>query len=300
MSDIQNAVVSEPQKPREQGIALTNGGLYNLRPKDFGEAEHIAMLLAKSDIVPKELQGKPANVLLVLMHGNEIGLSPSQSLTSIMVINGRPSLWGDAVMGKVKASSVYEASVDEFDEKTQTATFKVKRKGEDWVIRTFSQADAQKAGLWGKQGPWSGYPKRMLFNRARAFALRDAFPDVLKGLRIAEEEQDVIDVTPQPDGSFAMPQRKSEQAATPVAAPEGAVQQNVNSAAVIDKITRKDIGNGVTRTFAYVGDRKLFTDNAELAAALAKWLEAKTPLDFTLEDKKTDGAFNIVEAAVKQ
>jgi predicted ATPase len=51
-------------------------------------------------------------------------------------------------------------------------------------------ADAKKAGLWGKTGPWSQYSKRMLQLRARGFALRDAFPDVLKGLVTAEEAQD--------------------------------------------------------------------------------------------------------------
>ena len=42
----------------------------------------------------------------------------------------------------------------------------------------------------GKQGPWTQYPKRMRQMRARAFALRDVFADILKGMPIAEELQD--------------------------------------------------------------------------------------------------------------
>jgi hypothetical protein len=65
------------------------------------------------------------------------------------------------------------------------------------VVRTFSQDDAKTAGLWGKQGPWSQYPKRMLQLRARGFALRDAFPDALRGIHSADESRDmVIDVSP--------------------------------------------------------------------------------------------------------
>ena len=64
------------------------------------------------------------------------------------------------------------------------------RKGRKPVTATFSVEDAKRAGLWGKQGPWQAYPKRMLQMRARGFALRDAFPDVLKGLITAEEAQD--------------------------------------------------------------------------------------------------------------
>lgn len=50
--------------------------------------------------------------------------------------------------------------------------------------------DARKAGLAGKQGPWTSYPKRMRQMRARAFALRDVFPDVLRGMPVAEELMD--------------------------------------------------------------------------------------------------------------
>jgi hypothetical protein len=72
-----------------------------------------------------------------------------------------------------------------------TAYCEAKRRGyERPTLTSFSVADAKKAGLWGKSGPWTQYPKRMLQLRARGFALRDAFPDVLKGLVTAEEAQD--------------------------------------------------------------------------------------------------------------
>jgi hypothetical protein len=59
------------------------------------------------------------------------------------------------------------------------------------LARTFSVADAIRAGLWRKPGPWCDYPRRMLQMRARAFALRDAFPDVLGGLYLREEFEGV-------------------------------------------------------------------------------------------------------------
>jgi hypothetical protein len=73
-----------------------------------------------------------------------------------------------------------------------TAHVTVRRKGTthsvDWV---YSVADARKARLWEKDGTWTTHPKRMLKYRARAFALRDAFPDVLMGLYTGEEMSDV-------------------------------------------------------------------------------------------------------------
>src|SRR6185295_12780043 len=53
------------------------------------------------------------------------------------------------------------------------------------------QADAKTANLWGKAGPWTQYPKRMLQMRARGFGCRDCFPDLLRGIIIKEEAEDM-------------------------------------------------------------------------------------------------------------
>ena len=77
------------------------------------------------------------------------------------------------------------------------ATCEAKRRGDaEPVVSRFSMADAKRAGLAGKTGPWTQYPKRMLQMRARGFALRDAFPDLLRGFVTAEEAQDYP--TPEP------------------------------------------------------------------------------------------------------
>jgi len=96
----------------------------------------------------------------------------------------------------VQASPVCE-DVQEYFENEGTpnpvAVCVAQRKGRKPVIAKFSVEDAKRAGLWGKQGPWTAYPKRMMQMRARGFALRDAFPDVLKGLITAEEAHDYPD-----------------------------------------------------------------------------------------------------------
>ena len=74
------------------------------------------------------------------------------------------------------------------------------RQGDQTAIETFTTGDAKRAKLWGKSGPWTDYPKRMLRFRARGYVLRDLFGDVLKGLRTVEEVRDIpaepINVTP--------------------------------------------------------------------------------------------------------
>lgn len=168
---------------------LITGERFSLTPKSLDEAMRFAEILSESTIVPKDFARNPGNILVAIQWGLELGLQPMQAMQNIAVINGRPSLWGDAVIGIVRSSPVCEYIYESDD--GDTATCRVKRRGEDEQIRTFSMEDAQKAGLQGKQGPWTQYPKRMRQMRARAFALRDVFPDVLRGMPIAEEVQDM-------------------------------------------------------------------------------------------------------------
>ena len=161
---------------------------FDLSPQTFEQALTFSKYLADSDLVPKDFKGKPANCLIAMQWGMELGLKPLQALQNLAVINGRPALWGDAVLAIVRSSPLCEY-VNESDD-GETATCRVKRKGEPEQVRTFSMDDARKAGLTGKQGPWTSYPRRMRQMRARAFALRDVFPDVLRGMPVAEELMD--------------------------------------------------------------------------------------------------------------
>jgi hypothetical protein len=166
-----------------------------LTPTTIKEAIEFAELLSKSSLVPKDFVGNPGNIIVAIQWGAEVGLAPMQAMQNIAVINGRPCLWGDAVLALVRASGLLDAINEEVSEAGATCT--VKRRGSVPVSRAFTVEDAKRAGLWGKAGPWTTYPKRMLQMRARAFALRDEFTDVLKGMHVAEEASDIeIDITP--------------------------------------------------------------------------------------------------------
>jgi hypothetical protein len=176
---------------------ITTTGSFDLSPRSLEEAFKFADMLADSSIVPKDFIGKPGNILVAMQWGMELGLKPLQAMQNIAVINGRPSLWGDAVLALVLASPLCEY-IEEWEE-NGTAYCKVKRKGKPEDIQRFGDEEAKKAGLLGKQGPWSQYPQRMKKMRARSFAVRDNFADVLKGIQIAEEVGDYPaerDITP--------------------------------------------------------------------------------------------------------
>ena len=214
----------EKKKPTFKGSELVPVGTFAhaMEPRNFEELMALANLLAKSDIVPKDFQNKPANIVVAVTLGRELGVGWAQAVQNIAVINGRPSAWGDLVMGLVLNCDFYQDSSDEWDPKLDggTATFHSKRKGKSLTTRTFSHEDAKKAGLLGKD-TYQKYERRMLFNRARAFALRDDYADVLKGLRIREEEEDIITLEQTPGGEYAMPKPR-DAAPTPEAAQSAA------------------------------------------------------------------------------
>ena len=184
--------------------------LSSMRPTSFAEAQAIATMLAESTFVPEVFDNKPGDVLAAIAYGAEIGLPALQSLNGICVINGRPSIWGDLGLALIYASGLLEdisetrsGEGDEF-----VARCVMKRRGIPTPYdHTFSMRDAIAAGLKEKTDPWKKYPKRQCQMRARGFASRDGFADVLRGLYFREEALDIakmegaaLDITPRPIG----------------------------------------------------------------------------------------------------
>jgi hypothetical protein len=172
-------------------MPLDEGGLV---PRNFTELTVFAKYVSESGMVPKSYVNNPGAVVVAVQMGAELGLSPMAAIRSICVINGQPSVWGDGLLALIKS----DPRCEYVDERTmaeikveQAGECTVKRRGNPPVVCEFSVEDAKKAGLWTKAGPWQQYPNRMLQMRARAFACRDAFPDRLSGIAVAEEAQDI-------------------------------------------------------------------------------------------------------------
>lgn len=168
-----------------------------LTPTTFEGVVDFANQIAKSQMVPQSFRGKPEDIIVAVQWGNEVGLGPMAALQGISVINGKPSLGGEAMLALVSSHPAFGGCEERIEEKNgeYTAVCTVKRVilgKEVEKTFTFSQADAVRAGLWNKKGsPWGSYPKRMLQMRARGFALRDSFPDALKGVISSEEAGDM-------------------------------------------------------------------------------------------------------------
>ena len=195
----------------DNGTALmrAGGGVQAIVPQSFEEAWRVAGALAASGLAPQGLNSQE-KVLAVIMAGAEIGMAPFQALQSFAVINGRVALFGDGMLGVVRRFGVtVEEKLDGTGEDMIAFCHVVRPDTKELISRAFSVADAKQAGLWGKQGPWSQYPKRMLQMRARAWALRDGCADMLRGMKMAEEVQDYTEVVadePIPEMDLSRPE----------------------------------------------------------------------------------------------
>ncbi len=206
-------------------------GVAAIIPTTWQEVTAIASAICRAHMAPKSycqtdsygktvfVDGKPVpepdKVAIAIMHGLEVGFTPMASLQSIAVINGMPSIYGDGLLALIRASGLLE-DVEETVEWAKdgpiSATCKMWRKGEKTPsIQTYTRADAMKAKLWGKAGPWTDHPARMLQWRARGWCGRDKFADVLRGLRSAEEVLDMLDVTPEGNAATVPPEPKREE-----------------------------------------------------------------------------------------
>ena len=195
-----------PKVPVRMGVA----------PSTIEEAWRMAGIFADSEMVPKQYRnvyqgGKLAvdrrsDVVVAMQYGIELGFPPMAALQSIAVINGRPSVWGDGFLALIMSSPLYRdhheyylvdgakqdtIDIEDMKKDDTKAVCTFWRMGKPIpVTRSFSVGQAKKARLWTKEGPWEDYPDRQLAMRARGFAGRDAFPDLLRGIKTAEEVRD--------------------------------------------------------------------------------------------------------------
>lgn len=197
------AEVTVAAPPKSGAIAMGDRGV-ELRTLD--DAFRFAQYIVKSGLAPKSID-TPEKALIAIQYGAELGFSPMRSLSVITVVNGKPGIYGEAALAKISETGVcsyppvmrHEGTGDD-----RRAVIKFQRRSMPEPVEvSFSVADAKKAKLWTKAGPWSDYPDDMLGWRAAARMCKRYFGDVTLGLPIAEElrdypQQEVRPAPPQP------------------------------------------------------------------------------------------------------
>lgn len=164
------------------------------QPSSFADAMAMADWLSKSGLTPKALQGKPQDILVIIMAAVDCGLSVYQGLQELTPINGRVTM--SARLASARAAS--HPSCRKFaviHSDRQKAVVRVER--HDWPEGeyqdvTFSVQQAKRAGLLNNRGPWQTWLEDMLVARARTRAANQYFPEALMGFQEMSAMQSVF------------------------------------------------------------------------------------------------------------
>lgn len=178
-----------------------------LMPVTVEDTFRLAEILAKSNLVPAPYQNNPANCFLAIELGRELGIGWASAIQNSYIVDSRPRLYGNIILGICRSCPAFEYIKEEYDPKTKTATCTVKRKDDPFpVIRNYSFEMAKIAGLTGKNN-WQKNEIRMTQLRARNWALGDCFADWLNGMEVAEDEVTIVESLP--GGTMDIPQTKN-------------------------------------------------------------------------------------------
>jgi hypothetical protein len=200
-SQSSGAVRSSPKE-----IALTGEG--RIAPTTHTQQWRIAVEFLKSGAMPSSFENA-AQAFMALQFLSEHKIPYVTGIRQLMIVNGVVSCWGDLPLALVRRSGklefiderIFDVNFKEicFENRNLTdeafyAVCRLKRDDMFQIERVFSLADAKKAGLLNRERktPWDTYPRRMLQMRARSWAIKDAFPDVLCGTAIAEYDFDAM------------------------------------------------------------------------------------------------------------
>jgi hypothetical protein len=191
------------------------------------EAWRMAQALSQSSLLPDELRNKAADVLTMILYGQDLGLSPMQSIQGIYVVKGKPQLSAQTWIALTRRAG-HALSVLRHTAETCTVEIIRGDTGEKHA-ETFTIEDAKTARLFSSDGMYAKYPKRMLLARAVSNCCRFICPEIALGF-IAEGELE------EPEG--ASPDAALAHAVDARTEPETA--EDVHDAEVVEEPARSD------------------------------------------------------------
>jgi hypothetical protein len=185
-------------------------------PQNFDHAWRTAQMLSKSDLVPKQYQESPQNIMIAIELANRTDASPIMVMQNVNVIQGRPSWSSQFIIAAINTCGKFEPlrfKIEKKGKKALTATVwknkqptqqKIEFEEIECIAYTkdangnilesppvsISMAIAE--GWYSKSGSkWPTMPELMLRYRAASFFGRLYSPEILMGMKTTEEMQDI-------------------------------------------------------------------------------------------------------------
>lgn len=148
-----------------------------------------AEALSAARLVPGPYRGRPADVLLAVELGYALRIAPVTALSSVHVIDGKPSMSAELMRALVLRDGHVLHVVESTAERCVIDA--ARREQPDVVSRfVYDVDDARRAGLLPARdgSSWDRHPRAMLLARCSSYACRALFPDVLAGVSYTPDE----------------------------------------------------------------------------------------------------------------
>ncbi len=258
---------------KTQEAALVSKDVHPLEPTTWAAMKDQATMLVKSGFLPTAVN-TAEKALAIALAGRELGIGVMESMRSINVIQGKPTISPQLMLALANRTGQLEnLDIAATDEK---CVVKVKRKGRTVYSNEFGVKEATDLGLMTKDN-YRKQKKTMFQWRALAANLRVTFPDVVLGLYTPEEldaevrigengAMEVVDVKP------------TEQA--PLTPPENL--QKSEKTVIIPKDVEKNVhGEQVYWVINDIADEKYFTNIQAVADIAMLTVKEKGKLEVT-------------------
>lgn len=154
---------------------------------ELDEKKAWSTAMAGGDMLPRQYRGNPANLLFAVEYADALGIPRINALTSIHVIDGKPTASADLIAGLVRKAG-HKLRVEGDDTYATAQIIRADDPDYEPTPVRWDEAKARKAGRWGSKGPWTNYPGAMLRSRAITEAARMWASDALYGVIYSSEE----------------------------------------------------------------------------------------------------------------
>ena len=155
-------------------------------------AHGLAVALCKTSFVPELMRGNEGDATAAILMGDELGLSPINSLNAIFIIKGKPALYAKSMVALLQNQG-HEIWTEE--SKNDSVTVKGRRKGMEHIeSSTWTIARANTAG-YTTNTKYKTNPQEMLYAKAASEIARKIAADVLLGIPYSVEDIELEQVT---------------------------------------------------------------------------------------------------------
>lgn len=186
---MENQIITQ-NEPEQNNVQAVQKGKF---VDNFRESYGLAKVFAKSSLVPQQYQGKIEDCAIAVDMADRMGVSPLMVMQSLYVVKGKPSWSGQACMSFIKAryKDAYPVYVGEKSTESRGCFVRAVTNEGDVIDGTVVTLKMAKDEGWMSNKKWSTMPEQMLAYRAAAFFARVYCPEILMGISVQGEVEDV-------------------------------------------------------------------------------------------------------------